>query len=334
MKDKKRETLLKLIAGKLSEEEMMMVYQEIHQNSDLKEMYIELKNKTVKSGKLLFLEDSEKQNDFRTIWNKANEGKSFVLKFYHYAAFLLLGVGLFSLGLFLRTTTTKDTKNIVHVFSTKSNEIKKVNLPDGSRVILNESSHIDYCFNQNTNRKEVKLVGEAYFEVQHNTDSMFVVKCNAVNIIDYGTAFNVRAIPDSKTVQTSLLEGALEVEYNTEKRVKIRPGQKCTFFENTKRIEIKEMDIEFAIAWIDEHFNFRNKPLREIMQTLGAWHGVDIIWRNSTHKETGVHLKIDQLTSLDTIMEMIALNTGIRYVFKRKEEKIIAVELYGSSKGL
>lgn len=75
----------------------------------------------------------------------------------------------------------------------------KVQLPDGSIVMLNSNSTLTYPTQFSDKQREVNLLGEAYFEVTKDTKRPFVVTTPyQANIKVYGTQFNVEAYEKTK----------------------------------------------------------------------------------------------------------------------------------------
>ena len=63
-------------------------------------------------------------------------------------------------------------------------------LPDGTKGVLNGGSTIEYSVPFQKNRN-VKLVGEAFFDVKHDKQHPFLVDANLIDIKVLGTQFNV-----------------------------------------------------------------------------------------------------------------------------------------------
>jgi transmembrane sensor len=80
-------------------------------------------------------------------------------------------------------------------------------LPDGSLVELKEGSRIAVDFS--AEQRQVRLVGEAHFQVARDAARPFVVNAQGVMVRAVGTAFSVRV--DSDEVQVLVTHGSVHV---------------------------------------------------------------------------------------------------------------------------
>ena len=90
--------------------------------------------------------------------------------------------------------------------------ITKVTLPDGSNVWLNHSSTLKYPAMFQGDSRTVELTGEGYFEVAHNPKIPFIVKAGEIQVVAHGTTFNIMAYPDEDRIETSLINGSVELQ--------------------------------------------------------------------------------------------------------------------------
>src|SRR5690606_16628213 len=88
-------------------------------------------------------------------------------------------------------------------------------LPDGTQVWLNADSRIYYPLTFTGTKRVVKLIGEAYFEVAHDPNKIFIVETKDEKVKVLGTKFNVKAYPEDAYSCTTLKEGKVEVEVET-----------------------------------------------------------------------------------------------------------------------
>jgi len=127
-----------------------------------------------------------------------------------------------------------DDLTVSSVIAPKGSKAKTV-LPDGSEVWLNAGSNLSYnntsYFRKN---REVRLAGEAYFQVVTDRDKPFVVKAKGLDIKAVGTEFNVKAYPEEKIVETTLVEGIVKIEgRDQDKRIidiTLSPRQKAVCY--------------------------------------------------------------------------------------------------------
>lgn len=114
----------------------------------------------------------------------------------------------------------------------KNGTQKHITLPDGSQVWLNSGSKLHYDKNLLTNKvREVTLSGEAFFDIQHDPEHNFIIHTAYIDIKDIGTRFNVKAYPEDDKVETTLLNGEVEV-YRRDaptRIVRLKPNEKMVF---------------------------------------------------------------------------------------------------------
>ena len=108
-------------------------------------------------------------------------------------------------------------------------------LPDGTVVWLNAGSRIEYKIPDNKPVREVTMEGEAYFNVSKDPDHPFTVNAGEMIIKAYGTAFNVKAYPDEKAVETTLVEGSVsvEIENKPSNKTMLRPNDQAIYYKPT-----------------------------------------------------------------------------------------------------
>lgn len=116
----------------------------------------------------------------------------------------------------------------------------KIILPDGTQVWLNSDSKIQYAPTFNDTVREVTLDGEAYFDVVKNPRRPFIVHTSSIDIRVLGTAFNVKSYAQDKTIETTLIHGAVEIsnkEMPHQARIILRPKEKLIFNKPATFIE-------------------------------------------------------------------------------------------------
>ena len=88
--------------------------------------------------------------------------------------------------------------------------ITHINLPDGSKVWLNNFTKIKYPLDFSVTR-EVFVEGEAYFEVVHHNNDQFTVNTKDLSVEVLGTKFNVSAYTEDTETSVVLSEGKVKI---------------------------------------------------------------------------------------------------------------------------
>ncbi|WP_177230269.1 FecR domain-containing protein [Chitinophaga sp. CF118] len=148
-------------------------------------------------------------------------------------------------------------------------------LPDGSHVWLNAASSLKYPTAFNGAQRMVEMQGQGYFEVAKNTKQPFFVKVNNMEVQVLGTSFDVMAYTDEKSVNTTLLEGAIKVQHGNNQQ-RLQPGQQAVLDPATGAITVRRPDVDQVIAWKTGFFEFDNAPLADIMRQLSRWYDIDV----------------------------------------------------------
>lgn len=199
---------------------------------------------------------------------------------YRIAAILLLSFGL---GWWLSPAPVplspgKVAKNTIWVEkATQPGEKLQVTLGDGSRVWLNANSRLLFPEKFDSLERRVRLVGEAYFEVEKDSLRPFHVKTNGLVTTVLGTTFNI-ANREGSEIAISLVSGAVKVtKESLEDPVWLEPGQALHHNTETGRNRLGTFDPTMVLAWKDGWIRFDRATLYNVRQTLENWYGVEII---------------------------------------------------------
>ena len=160
----------------------------------------------------------------------------------------------------------------------------KTYLPDSTLVYLNAGSVLRYPSEFTGNKREVELMGEAYFEVAKDPSRRFVIATpQQAKIEVLGTKFNLETIDKTEEVITTLLEGKVPFSYqkgNQPCSVEMLPGQKVVYHRTCGSIEIHKTDGISETAWKDGEIIFNNTPLKEALHLLEKHYNVEFIVKN------------------------------------------------------
>ena len=195
--------------------------------------------------------------------------------------------------------------------STKSGSRTKIQLPDGSSVWLNGGSKLIYD-NKNFGDKtrQVTLSGEAFFDVVKNPNKPFIIHTNKMQIKVLGTAFNVKAYPGEKNIETSLIRGSIEVTLKGhQEKIMMKPNDKLIVrnedvlpvklpLATKKAIAVsapeimsmghltlsKEDNTVMETAWVENKLVFDNESFEDVAIKMERWYGVIIKFSDSRMK--------------------------------------------------
>jgi ferric-dicitrate binding protein FerR (iron transport regulator) len=118
-------------------------------------------------------------------------------------------------------------------------------LPDGTTGSLNNGSRLKYPVKFHGDIREVKLEGEAYFDVKHNKKRPFVIKTHGLDVKVTGTSLNVYSYPEDQYQEFTLKKGTIELLKKEGRRsVSIaemkKPGQHAVYKLNKAKVDIKQ----------------------------------------------------------------------------------------------
>lgn len=149
-------------------------------------------------------------------------------------------------------------------------------LPDNSKVKLNSESFLRYDLS-NRKIRDVKLSGEAFFEVEKDKNKPFIVDLGDISIEVLGTTFNISSYEEDNIIETSLIEGSIRLKgMHFSSYYYLKPSEKAIYNKKDKSIQIIKTDNEYETAWTENQLIFSSEPLSNVIHKIERWYGVDI----------------------------------------------------------
>jgi ferric-dicitrate binding protein FerR (iron transport regulator) len=181
-------------------------------------------------------------------------------------------------------------------------------LPDGSDVFLNKKTELTYAFDKKKKNHVVKLKGEAYFNIQHDDEKTFIIDAAGVFIRDIGTSFNVKAYPDSNTVEVVVEHGKVMFYTDKDSGVLLSANGKGVYNKSTKAFTVEQPE-ENALAYKTKFFIFSNTDLHTAVRELNGVYDKKIVLSQNLR---GCHLTVSfNNEDIDEIASVMAETLGL-----------------------
>lgn len=201
----------------------------------------------------------------------------------------------------------------------------EIMLSDGTKVWLNSRSTLTFPGNFSGDLRSVKLNGEGYFAVTKNAEKPFIVETNKCDIRVLGTEFNVMAYAEDSLWETALLEGSVEilVPGTATAGMKLEPNTVATLKGN-KFVKglIKETDY---FLWREGLLCFNNISVKDMIEKLKLYYGVDIVVNNTRILENRYTGKFRTKDGVEHVLKVLKLNNRFTYT-KNDETNVITID--------
>lgn len=215
----------------------------------------------------------------------------------------------------------------------------KLQLPDGTLVWLNMNSHLAFDNAQfGKERREVTLTGEAFFDVTKNEQVPFIIHAGSINIEVKGTAFNVKAYPQEKKIETSLVRGLIEItsQHDRSRKILLKPDEKIIISapDNTSaktdtdnndgllytvtRLKKDDNEILPETVWMNNKLVFNNEPFNALAPKMEAWFNVTIHLMDESIEQARFSGVIEKET-LEQTLEAMCYSYHFNYYIRGNE---------------
>jgi transmembrane sensor len=224
----------------------------------------------------------------------------------------------------------------------------KFSLPDGTTVTLNAGSRLKYDSRFGISERVIELEGEGYFKVAKDASKPFVVKTSYLSVRALGTEFNVKAYPDDRTIETTLVEGSVNIESISDRKVAeihvLKPNQKFTYFKKDStivdetpgvkekienkipaiekqkivtipRLVTENINIEPVISWKENRWIFEKQSLAQIAISLERKFDVQIKFESDRLKAfrfTGIIIN----EPIEQVLDFMSITAPINFKLK------------------
>jgi len=317
------QVLVNVFSGIVTPEEQQKLDEWVRESIENKRYYAEQKKLWEIITQHQKLQNIDEHKAFDTVSSKLFRQKKFnlFLLIQRIAAILLLPVLL--VFAYFYQSSKKHAEQFATVYNTAETSLgmrSSLTLPDGTKVWLNAGSKLSYPVLFSDKFREVKLSGEAYFEVKKDKSWPFMVSSGNMNIIVMGTTFNCNAYTENNEIQTVLVEGHVTVVNQSAAEVEeLEPGELATFSNDSQRMTKTKTDLHKYIAWKSGKLMFRDDRMDLVVEKLERWYNVEI---NIKEKEISDYIYtatfIDE--SLDQVLKMLSISAPISYTVSKRDK--------------
>ncbi len=174
--------------------------------------------------------------------------------------------------------TTRDDSGIMgaNAISVPAGQRVEMTLPDGTRVFVNALSKLEYPAVFDKGSRRVKLTGEAFFEVTHDSGNPFVVETFACDVEVLGTTFNVEAYPESGKFLASLVSGKVKVtDHASHNSVVLRPNQQALCIGG--RMTVAESPEEEDFLWRNGILAYKDASFSDMIAGFNKYFGIKFV---------------------------------------------------------
>jgi len=208
-------------------------------------------------------------------------------------------------------TIRKVQKEVWHTLETPRASEYRMILSDGTRVFLNAGSKLYFPAEFSTNSREVRLEGEAFFEVAHDAKKPFHVTIENQRIEVLGTSFNINSY-EKNSIKTTLITGRVKIN-TPNAELLLEPGQQALSIGN--KLTKHNIDVNDEIAWTQARIAFSKKTIKQIAMQIERWYDVKFVFDanlNDVENKT-FSGNIARTSNLSEVLKIFTLTNAINY---------------------
>ncbi len=206
----------------------------------------------------------------------------------------------------------------MYVVSSGIQNMQQVTLPDGTNVQLGPSSRLTYPSRFVGRTREVKLDGQAFFDVHKDPRKPFIVRASDMDIQALGTAFEVFDYEIENKLEAILLSGKVKVGIGDDgggkkKECILQPNQRLQYDRQTNTVSVQTLDADKYTAWRKQGIlSFENEKLSMIIPRLEQWYGRKAICPQDLAEKYRFTFKVRD-ESLERILFMMKQSSPLTY---------------------
>lgn len=233
---------------------------------------------------------------------------------------------LFSFWFFNKQYLSNSAQSEVIYYTTHAGKAE-ILLPDGSKVWLDNNSSLSYS--ELKDERIATLQGEGYFDVSKK-DKKFKVNTQDLDIVVYGTKFNVVNRTTQQNIEVALIEGKVALKNELLGEKKLLPGELALYDKKSEQVTITSSDVKSATVWANEALNIENKTFGELVKILSIWYKKPIQVSEELKHVGKYTFKITDESIYD-IIHLLSKTYPIQYK-EEKDGRIIILKKVGQIK--
>lgn len=228
-----------------------------------------------------------------------------------------------SIGLNISNTLSYENdisqKEEYNILSTPIGGEYNLILSDGTKVYLNSGSQLRFPNKFiSKNKREVELIGEAYFEVKKDKTRPFHVNTPQSTIKVLGTEFNVCCYKEDYFEQTTLTKGLVEI-LNENSIYTLTPGKQLESYSNQSIVSVRDVEVLLYTSWKEGLFRFNNIPLSELTVKLERWYNVKFQFKDSYCENLRFTGAIKKDADFKQFINLIGSTTNVEFSIQGNE---------------
>lgn len=260
--EQERSEFFQLVSDAKADDQLKEMLDDLWSSLPEEHVHVSLPNE-IYPNILKFAKEGEGRGSGKFLWLKVA------------AAFAV--ITLATAGLFLHRSLPSANLSLVSEKTTPERHESFVRLPDGSTVVLNAGSKLDYPGSfEGKKTREVYLEGEAFFDIRHDPEHPFIVHSGDVFTTVLGTSFNIRAFVNAEEVVVTVTRGKVQVSNHQKVLGVIAGDQQITIHKATTYSKIQAVNSGESLSWMERDIFFDDVTMEEAVAELENRFNVEI----------------------------------------------------------
>ena len=209
------------------------------------------------------------------------------------------------------------------LYATQEGERTTIKLLDGTQIHLNVATKLVIDGDYGGESREVRLDGEAYFEVESDSARPFIVQTEEARVEVRGTKFNVTSYAEDKETAVAVTEGevAMEAQQSTNTGSQTLLGRHVVGVvteQGDKQVR-PGAELSSYLAWIDGRLVFEDASFERVERKLERWYGLDVTLDIQPEAIVGLNAAFED-ESIDEVLQTISVALDLKY--HRERDKV------------
>lgn len=206
--------------------------------------------------------------------------------------------------------------------STLPGQRKLIQLYDGTKIWLSPSSSLEYRDQLTGNLREVKLEGEAFFEVAKDKKHPFVIHSERMDTRVVGTSFNIQSYKGQLRYSVTVVTGIVKVSGYTSARknqneVLLKPNQQSNLDLNKNTLQVMAYpNAAQMLKRRDGILNYDGAQVSEVIADFSRYYNIKIAIESKS-RSCLCYGEFNTTRPVHIVLEQLAAAIGAKVIVQK-----------------